>query len=52
MQTENFYDKNLSETAELKIKDFLERGGGLYNQEKKKPICLMSTSSNPHFFYF
>lgn len=38
MQTENFYDKNLSEIAELKIRDFLERGGGgLYNQEKKTP---------------
>lgn len=37
MQTVNFYDKNLSEIAELKIKDFLERGGGLYNQEKKTP---------------
>lgn len=39
MQTENFYDKNLSEIAELKIRDFLEKGGGggLYNQEKKTP---------------
>lgn len=36
MQTEIFYDKNLSEIAELKIKDFLERGG-LYNKEKKTP---------------
>lgn len=38
MQTENFYDKNLSEIAELKIKDFFGKGGGgLYNQEKKTP---------------
>lgn len=36
MQTENFYDKNLSEIAELKIKDFLERGGGGYIIRKRK----------------
>lgn len=39
MQTENFYDKNLSEIAELKIKDFLERGGG-YIIRKRKPQIL------------
>lgn len=37
MQTEIFYDKNLSEIAELKIKDFLEKGGGGYIIRKRKP---------------
>lgn len=36
MQTENFYDKNLSEIAELKIKDFWKGGGG-YIIRKRKP---------------
>lgn len=40
MQTENFYDKNLSEIAELKIKDLLERGGGGYIIRKRKPQIL------------
>lgn len=40
MQTENFYDKNLSEIAELKIRDFLEKGGGGYIIRKRKPQIL------------